>query len=1193
MVGIEKSLKTVKRMFAAYVVLGSSVVCCAQEATDVTTNYWTAANGTEDKLWTDSTNWKDGEVGTRESFADFTLVADKSHYVITGRAETAGLVLGSAPDVTNSLDLRNVAFYLKGRDHSSICVTGGVADVSISLAGVEEPNGLGGHLRKTGAGTLRLGYVDQWEKDKVRREFQITEGNFIIKAPGDFYWSDMVLQGTGNFIFESQAPYCMGSISFRDGRVLDLQGHAIGLGAVASCDVPAEVRNGSVFSVGGNTLFVTNTPTANMRYVAREGDVSFLRATPFDDVVAWWDFDDVADVGRDISDNRNHLFASNSVTVVNDSERGNVAYFDGNGAALYGQAENGGLVGLPRNNEPYSFAAWIKLPAELPASPKDALFFWGVLPVAGNEILINRIAGDAPNGIQMFVGHTGSGSAIWASGIRANVWIHYAVTYDGTSMNLYINGVHAGSCSYGGQTQTRPNANFSLGRPWSESASCFKGHMDDALVVNRVLAKEEIAALLEEGVKYNLKAESIPETTQLGISYNGKIILGGQQRIKVPDGDGVCGGIVMGKKDSELTIDADGTSVCNVRNYTAGLSGTGALVKEGDGTLALSGVSTYTGATKVNRGRLVVGKKVALPYAVYDFEDADNLGLDRSANGYNLKNNGVTQAVDAVRGKVAGIPNGKELAATFTDPLLVGNGSYTVSVWAKPSATCPEEGSFVSIGNYDQGNGGQIQFRYNLSYSKIVLAHWGGFADFSGIELGKSSQDGEWHHFVAVHEGTNYSVYCDGVCVAERTAVKTDGKGPLLNFKSVKEIHIGSFFNSSASGHSNRYFDGLIDDVTIYTEALSREEVLQLHNNQLPTVASKLEVPEPIIHYAFEDEGNLGLDSSKNKCNMNIVGNLTHVESPIGGHALRFDRTAPSYLTMPCPLDVLPVSNKAFTVSFWFQPDSDLQGGENYPALLSWENPTEDNGNGSIGSIGLMVAYWYAFPWKLRLYLKYNNTRAYDLSSKQDVLGLVSGSGESRLHHYATTYSPSGIVDTYIDGQWIPSMSYHDSQRNLTAVKEEGAIFSIGYRWYSKGERRAFKGIMDEVKVYDVALSQDQIRAAIRAEQTHGHCLPPSTTVDVAEGAEFVVSHVSQRVRSLTGKGTVRVDASSVLTVDEPESFDGVLDLASLNCLSLPAGSKLKATELVLNGNRVRNGVYTCGEGTLTVGVVGTMLFIR
>ncbi len=1158
MVGFGKGLN-----LAVFAVLVSSAVCAQEpETTGVTTNYWIATGGTEEKAWSDPANWQDGSIGTRNSFADFTSVEGNSSLVVTGRSETAGLILGNAPDVTTWFGFRNMALYLNDGGHSSICVTGGVADVNLSLAGIEATADVaGGVVRKTGEGTLRLGYTDDWSY--TRRVFQIAEGDFIIKNPGDFFWSDIVLQGTGNMLFDSPDPHCLGSLSFKDDRELDLNGHAIALGSIESGNIPAQVKNGSVYSVGGNTLYVTNTPTANMRYVAREGDVSFLKSTPFEGVVAWWDFNDAADAGRDLSVKRNHLFVSNSVAVVNDPERGSVVYFDGKGA-LYGQAENGGLRDLPCGGDAYTIAAWIKVPTG--ANSAGALFFWGV----ADQILLNRLNVDPNGALQIFCGHEG-GTAVWGTGLAWNEWQHYAVTFDGTTLRVYVNGTPTGNCSYS-KAQTRPNANFSLGRPWSASASYYKGYMDDAVIVNRVLTQEELARLRETGVTCSLESMTLPESTQLGIVYNGKIALGGQQRIRVPDGGGVRGGIEMGKTDSELTMDAGGTSAYDVKNYAAGISGTGAFVKDGDGTLALSGVSTYMGATRVDKGRLVVGRKAAVPYAVYDFENADNLGLDRSANRYDLNNNGVTQAVDAVRGKVAGLSEGTELSATFHDKLMYGNSSYTVSVWAKPSALCPNEGSFISFGKNTGGSGIQVQFRYNQSFSKLVLAHWGGFADFSGIQLANTSLDGNWHHYVAVHEGTNYAVYCDGVCVTTKTAVRTDGKGPLLNFPEETEIHIGSFFNSSS--HQTRYFDGLIDDVVLYTEALSEEEVLQLYNNQQLTVASKVEVPQPIIHYAFEDEGNLGLDSSPNACNMNTVGNLTCVESPIGGHALRFDRAAPSYLTRPCPLGVLPVSNQAFTVSFWFEADPDLAGGENYPALLSWENPTE-------GTIGLMVAYWYQMPWRLRLYLKYNNTQAYDLDSKQDVLGLLtSGQGESRLHHYATTYSPNGIVDTYIDGQWIPSMSYHDSNRKLTAVKEEGAIFSIGYRWYSKGTRRAFKGIMDEVKVYDVALSQEQIRAAIRAEQT-GHSLPPTTTVNVAEGASLVVKGAAQPVAGVSGTGEVSVQ-DGTLELTGASTFDGAV--TGNGMIKIAAGASVEFSK----GMGAFTGTVALDGGKLTMPTTGT-----
>ena len=94
---------------------------------------------------------------------------------------------------------------------------------------------------------------------------------------------------------------------------------------------------------------------------------------------------------------------------------------------------------------------------------------------------------------------------------------------------------------------------------------------------------------------------------------------------------------------------------------------------------------------------------------------------------------------------------------------MYGNSDYTLSVWAKPSASCPSQASFLSFGKKNDTAYQEIQFRFqDFSTRKLVLAHWGSSHDFTGIPSTSASPVGEWHHYVAVREGATYRVYVDG-----------------------------------------------------------------------------------------------------------------------------------------------------------------------------------------------------------------------------------------------------------------------------------------------------------------------------------------------------------------------------------------------------------------------------------------------
>ncbi|GAB7007487.1 hypothetical protein JCM18899A_49620 [Nocardioides sp. AN3] len=94
-------------------------------------------------------------------------------------------------------------------------------------------------------------------------------------------------------------------------------------------------------------------------------------------------------------------------------------------------------------------------------------------------------------------GATVGGSTSWLSGPTAspvNAWTHVAMTYDGTTMRLYVNGVQVTSIAASGTIQNTSNP-LSIGgnTPYGEY---FAGLIDEARVYNRVLSPTDIQAAM-------------------------------------------------------------------------------------------------------------------------------------------------------------------------------------------------------------------------------------------------------------------------------------------------------------------------------------------------------------------------------------------------------------------------------------------------------------------------------------------------------------------------------------------------------------------------------------------------------------------------------------------------------------------------------------------------------------------------
>ena len=154
----------------------------------------------------------------------------------------------------------------------------------------------------------------------------------------------------------------------------------------------------------------------------------------------------------------------------------------------------------------------------------------------------------------------------------------------------------------------------------------------------------------------------------------------------------------------------------------------------------------------------------------------------------------------------------------------------SVSVWFKTTV----DGSILDIGdNSAAGAQNRIFFSSGLLYVSLNGGD-GGFASTSATGL----QDGNWHHIVAVwDDGTvtnGIKMYIDGATTPTAQGNSTQ------SFTSALDLFIGANDNRGASGTPviRQYFNGSIDQVRIYSTALSSSQVTELYNEKPETDTS-------------------------------------------------------------------------------------------------------------------------------------------------------------------------------------------------------------------------------------------------------------------------------------------------------------------------------------------------------------------
>ena len=91
------------------------------------------------------------------------------------------------------------------------------------------------------------------------------------------------------------------------------------------------------------------------------------------------------------------------------------------------------------------------------------------------------------------------------------------------------------------------------------------------------------------------------------------------------------------------------------------------------------------------------------------------------------------------------------------------------------------------------------------------------------VSSNSAVNNGSWHHFAFVQKDNGGQMYLDG------SLEDTDNSSGKVNLLSMINTYVGADVRDLAT--SPKYFSGKVDNLRIYSRALSASEIQALHSN--------------------------------------------------------------------------------------------------------------------------------------------------------------------------------------------------------------------------------------------------------------------------------------------------------------------------------------------------------------------------
>ena len=489
----------------------------------------------------------------------------------------------------------------------------------------------------------------------------------------------------------------------------------------------------------------------------------------------------------------------------------------------------------------------------------------------------------------------------------------------------------------------------------------------------------------------------------------------------------------------------------------------------------------------------------------YEIVDEYASGYDGiPTNYFNTKLYAGNNATQSIGGYINGSAsfNGSNSKIDLPNNILPNNStaSSSCSFWFKSSSgnSTGDSETIIDAWSYSTSEPGWGLFMEpaygGFPSGQLYLANYylGGTSGGTG---NVTFRDGNWHFGVVVLDftGGTIKVYIDG------------NSTPVLS-QTVSSANVDVFTTNAAIGYQNanpsypRHFNGAIDQVRIYSDALTTSEITYLYANENSTTAGQLNPSgfptNCVAAYTMDTSAN-GLLTTTDLSTVDyptgagclalyeMNGNSNDTSETYNGTPANisyqggaFDQAAvfngsSSYISFPSPYSHTSNTDN-ITVSWWMNGDTAFSNGS-FWTILGGEIA---NSSGNAGTI---------------------NINAYGKGTNQAYIALTRVWGSSARYHASSSTSSSDWV-TMIPGQWYHNVITYDPATNSSKYYLDNTlIYNITFSTYTTsgnatngtlawGKYRNgngyFGGKIDQARFFNTVISAAEVTTLARGVAT-------------------------------------------------------------------------------------------------------------